>query len=63
MSRRIEIMNMKEGWATISIHGSAQSMEVPLSLLPKDSRQGDILQLQINFSPFRTLEALKDKDA
>ena len=36
-------------------------MDIPLYLLPSNSRVGDILQLKINFCPFETLSQIKQR--
>lgn len=70
MSCYVRILQIEDGRATVEIADGMQSCEpgqghpnsmfdLPIAVLPENSRAGDILQLQLSFSPYKTLSGLK----
>jgi hypothetical protein len=66
----VQILHIEDGRATVEIADGLNSGEpgrkhsddlfdLPLSVLPENSRAGDILQLQASFCPFKTLTGLE----
>ena len=62
----VQILHIEDGRATVEItedekpvgldkNSPDDLMDLPLSILPENSKAGDILQLQISFCPFKTL--------
>ena len=49
------ILRMREKPDGLDKNSPDDLMDLPLSILPENSKVGDILQLQISFCPFKTL--------
>ncbi|HHY83151.1 MAG TPA: DUF3006 domain-containing protein [Clostridiales bacterium] len=52
-----EILSIEDNYAVVSIN--EETWNLPLGILPENSRPGDIIQLQAGFCPFQTLDRMK----
>jgi hypothetical protein len=69
MNCYVQILHIEDGRATVELAEGSQSndsgqynpdslFDLPVAVLPENSRAGDILQLQVSFCPYQTLSSL-----
>ena len=60
MSQYICIKKMENDMVILATLEDNEQFQMPKKILPKDSREGDVLKLNLSFDPFKTLEVQKN---
>ena len=60
MKSLVKVLGIQERKVDGLLLESGETLKLPLCILPKDIKSGDVLRLEVNFDPYETILALHE---